>query len=217
MKKTKSLPAEEYEDLMVFIIESLMKNGIKATSMDSLAAARQMSKRTLYEIFSTKDNMLNEVHAFVRENAKKKFKEIFDSSQNIMEAIIRCFLFNRDVIRNVSVNFFKDVHEYAQKNPAKRDKNLLHQHFMNLHEVLKKGVTEGYFIDSINLFVQCRIFSIQMESLKRMEEIFPEDISLLEVYDNIIIGFLRGISTLKGLNELDRLIPSLKSGSKVTI
>ena len=50
------------------------------------------------------------------------------------------------------------------------------------------------------------MMSIQMESLKRMEELFPPDITLLEVYDSICISFLRGISSPKGLEILDGLL-----------
>lgn len=187
---------------------ALMKNGLKATTMDSIASSLQMSKRTLYEIFGNKEEMFREAHKFFHKNMAEALKQIFLSSRNVMEAIIKCFLYNRDYMSNVSADFIRDMEQFANHDNLIAESHRRH-HYQNLYDVLEKGVKEGYFRDDVNLKVQCRMLTIQMESLKRTEELFPQDITLLEVYDNIIIGFLRGISSPKGLQELERYMPSL--------
>ena len=49
--------------------------------------------------------------------------------------------------------------------------------------------------------------SIQMEAVKHTEDHFPHDISPIEVYDSISLSFLRGISSEKGLKELEKFLP----------
>lgn len=49
---------EAYEELLESITDILLRNGLKATTMDSIAASLQMSKRTLYEIFDNKSQMV---------------------------------------------------------------------------------------------------------------------------------------------------------------
>lgn len=189
-----------------------MKNGLKATTMDSIASSLQMSKRTLYEIFGSKEEMFREAHKFYHKNIAEAMKQIFSTSGNVMEAIIKCFLYHRDFMSNVNADFIRDMEQFANHENLNLETKRRH-HYQNLYDVLEKGVKEGYFRDDVNLKVQCRMLIIQMESLKRTEELFPEDISLLEVYDSIIIGFLRGISSPKGLDELEQYMPSLSSNS----
>lgn len=182
-------------------MSSLMNNGCKATTMDSVASAIQMSKRTLYEIFGSKEELFKEVHKFFHSKMRNSLKGIFENSSNVMEAIIKCFLFHRDTMSVVNTEFIREMEQIASHNGVLEEDR--QHYYQNFYDVLLQGVEQGYFRDDINLKVQCRMLIIQMNSLKRTEELFPEDITLLEVYDSIIISFLRGISTLKGLKELE--------------
>lgn len=205
--KKEDISEEQYNKIMECFTQALMKNGLKATTMDSLAATLQMSKRTLYEIFGTKDELFKEAHHYFHKKMSAKLSHIFNSSNNVMEGIIKCFFYNRNLMSGLSIEFLRDMEEYSH------EKNLIdpshrRNHYQNLYDVLQKGIEQGFFRDDINLMVQCRLFNIQLESLKRAEELFPEDISLVEVIDNIIIGFLRSISSHKGLEELEKYMPS---------
>lgn len=208
--KKQDISEQQYEKIMECFIKALMKNGLKATTMDSLAANLQMSKRTLYEIFGNKEELFIEAQKYFHKKNAEKLYEIFSSSENIMEAIIKCILYNRDLMSNLNTEFIRDIHQANEKKDL-FPKSQKQHHYNDLIEVLQRGVAEGFFRKDLNLTVQCRILSIQMEALKRTEEIFPEDISLLEIYDNVIIGFLRAISTKKGLDELEKFIPSFSS------
>ena len=215
MTKRREISQEEYDALMEDIIASLMTNGVKSTTMDSIATSRQMSKRTLYEIFTSKEQMFQEACEYFHKKIARRLKEIFESSENIMESIVRCFLYNRDLMSNLNAEFIRNINHYfieSQKN--KSNQSCSRPHHLFLYDILKRGVEEGFFIDTINLMVHCRMLGIQMESLKRMEEIFPPDITLLEVYDSITLGFLRGLCTSKGLEELDRILNNESTSEK---
>ena len=196
---------------MDFIISALMNNGLKSTTMDSIASSRKISKRTLYEIFGSKEEMFSEAFVYFHKKQGAKLKEVFNSSNNIMEAILKCFLYNRDLMGRMNVQFIRDINQFSHLQSSKNVDSHDKHHHLHFYDVLKKGVEEGYFRDDLNLLVLCRMFALQMESLKRMEELFPEDITLLEAYDSISISFLRGLCTPKGMEEIDRVIPELNS------
>ncbi len=65
------------------------------------------------------------------------------------------------------------------------------------------GVEQGVFRQDVNYPITLRMMSIQMESLKRMEEFFPPDVKLQDALDTIIVGFLRSIASPKGMEILD--------------
>lgn len=191
-------------------MQSLIKNGLKATTMDGIASSLQMSKRSLYELFGNKEDLFKEAHHYFHQINKDRLGEIFKNSSNVMEAIIKCFLYNRDMMSKLSTEFIRDVELYINQSQID-PKALQNAHYQNLYEVLQKGVEEGYFRNDINLLVQCRMFVLQMGALKHIEELFPKDITLVDAYDSISIGFLRGIATNKGLLEIEKYLPSLKS------
>lgn len=218
MKQKKIYTEEEYDSLLAYIITQLKRYGMKATTMDSIANELHISKRTLYELFHSKENMFLKALEYHCKKMGEIRKEIFETSSNVMEAILKCFVHNRDVMSDISVEFLRDINEYYTLRYLKKDvqkEESRTNHYMLLYDVMSKGVQEGYFRKDINLSVHCRMFIIQMESLKRMEELFPKDISLLEVYDSIIIGFLRALSTNEGYRELERFIPLLQSSKAI--
>ncbi|MCH5228997.1 MAG: TetR/AcrR family transcriptional regulator [Muribaculaceae bacterium] len=214
MKKEEINPVQ-YQKILEHIMKALTTHGLKATTMDSIASSLQMSKRTIYEIFGSKEEMFREAHSFLHNKMSEHLKDIFENSNNIMEAIIKSFLYNRDMMSSVSAEFIRDIHQFSNKN-LKNNPELKNLHHHALYEVLERGVKEGYFRSDLNLDVQCKMLSIQMEALKQTEELFPPDISLIDIFDNVMLVFLRGISTLKGLEEIDRYMANLPKSSNIS-
>lgn len=207
MAKDRPIP-EAHANLLDSISEILIRNGIKATSMDFIASSLHISKRTLYEIFESKTEMVTFALGALHQKMCKEHSEIFESTDNVLEAIVLGFLRQRDFMSKVNVDFFSDMDSLfseAKVNSKESKQNLVD----NIVDMLLKGVEQGYIRSDINLNVLCRMMLIQMESLKRMEELFPPDITLLDAYDTVSISFLRSIASAKGLRMLDPLIKKL--------
>lgn len=199
---------ENYTSLLNSIADILTENGIKATSMDLIASSLHISKRTLYEIFGSKTEMVTQALSALHHRMCGEHIQIFSSTDNILEAIILSFHKQRDLLSRANVDFFRDMDSHFAE--VKRNSSKSKQDFIsNIVEMLKKGVEQGLFRDDVNMTVQCRLMLIQMESLKRMEELFPPDITLLDAYDSVSIGFLRSIASPKGMELLDSLIKKL--------
>ena len=194
--------------LLDSIADILIRNGIKATSMDSIASTLHISKRTLYEIFGSKAEMVTQALSALHLRMRMEHTHIFESTENVLEAILLSFLKQRDIMSKLNVDFFSDMDSLFAE--AKMHSKESKQEFIdNIVAMLRKGVEQGYFRDDVNLNVQCRMMLIQMESLKRMEELFPPDITLLDAYDTVSIGFLRSMASIKGMEMLDQLTRKL--------
>lgn len=177
--------------------------------MDTVASRLGMSKRTLYEIFGSKDEMIKATIEELERSGREFVARTFSTTENVMEALIKVFKHNRDNMRSISVDFFRDLDLYKDKR-ATYDRTR-HARYDEIMKMFEKGVEEGMFRPDVDYKVQTRIMGIQMEGLKRMEEFFPSDITLLRVYDAIIVGFLRSIASPKGMGILDRLTHDLEA------
>lgn len=198
----------ENGDLIIKISQIVADKGLKSTTMDMVAHELGMSKRTLYELFGSKSEMIRETFRVLTKRNKEIVAETFKNSKNVMEALIKVFCFNRDWLQKVNVSFFRDMDRlYKEERESYEDsRRARHEEMM---EIYKLGVEQGMFRKDVDFNVQSRIMGIQMESLKRMEEIFPKDISLLRVYDALILGFLRSIASPEGMGVLDSMSSEL--------
>ena len=203
------LQEEDYRNLLSRIEPILLERGLKSTTMDTVAQALGMSKRTLYEIFDSKSEMLKETLDFMARQNHEFASKAFADSDNVIEALFAIFKYNRDRMGTVNVNFYRDMDRLYKERRDDYEKSRS-QHQERMLRMFSLGVSQGMFRPDVDYHVQSRVMSLQMEALKRVEELFPSDISLVRVFDSIIIGFLRSIASEKGMLILDNLTRNLE-------
>lgn len=197
-----NISSKDYDALLNSILKMVMKKGLKATTMDSVAADLSISKRTLYEIFENKTQMLIEVIRLTFSISEKETEKIFSCAPDMMVAFIRTFRHHISRIESISVEFFLDMDSYYKDlREFYEEKSKIRT--QRMHHVFEIGKEQGVFSKSVNYLLAYKMFVIQLESLKRMEELFPKDISIREVYEHITFSFLRSIASEKGLKILE--------------
>lgn len=203
MEKT-DLTSAQYAKLLKSIFPIIAEKGPSHTTMDHVASSLQMSKRTLYEIFGSKDEMLREVLEHIHHTYAEEIREIVSHTGNVMEAIARVIHFHQKMIGGFNMDFFHDLD--TRYRHLRADYEAKGRHWgATMENALKLGIKQGVFRDKINCALMTRLLGIQMESLKRMEEFFPAGITLSEAYNTIGETFLRSIATPKGLEILEKL------------
>lgn len=202
------LTEKEYNALLSRIVPIILKKGLKSTTMDIVATSIGMSKRTLYEIFESKSNLLKEVLAAFEQQNQAHYTSIFEKADNVMEAFVEVFKYTRDVIGSLNAAFYRDMDRLYKSNKADYEKTreLHHERMARMYEL---GVRQEMFRADVDYSVQSRMIGLQMEALKRTEELFPPNISIQRVFDSIILGFLRSIASPKGMTVLDKLTHEL--------
>lgn len=202
------LQEKEYSNLLNRIVPIMLEKGLKATTMDTVAASLGMSKRTLYEIFESKSEMIREALGALDRQNQQSIAEAFASSDNVMEALIRIFRRHRDLVGVVNVEFYRDMDRLYKK--SREDYNKSREcHHARMLPVFERGVSEGMFRPDVDYEVQSRIMVLEMEAMKRIEELFPPHISMRRVFDSIMVGFLRSIASEKGMRILDNYTKEL--------
>ena len=192
----------EHNQLLTAIFPIILEKGLKCATMDLVARRLGMSKRTLYEIFQNKSAMIFEVLDHNDANKREQGRRLIDSAPDMMVALLKIINLHRQDLQGMNPSFFKDMdrlypemrHRYEERHQRHREA---------LQALYEKGVEQGVFRDDINFLIVSRMMEIQGESLKRMEELFPPEITLLEIYDTMSIGFLRTIASRRGNDLLD--------------
>lgn len=201
---------KDRKSLMNDIMQVIMENGIKATTMDNVAAMRSMSKRTLYEIFGSKEGMIKEVLEWQHHRNKERFDEIIQSAPNVMEAMLKVFIYQGQSISRASVAFLNDMDSFHNNN--QKLGKAAHIELLNRKAIqaIQLGIRQGVFHPDVNYKLTLLMTFVQMESLKRMEEFFPPNVTLKDAYDVIYTGLLRSIATPKGMEIIDSLLEKYK-------
>lgn len=177
--------------------------GIRAVTMDMLASQLGISKRTIYEVFSDKDELLKGVLLWMMEKQREVMTRIFNESENVIEAIFKMLDLMMDHFQRMSPAFQMDMrrlHRDVYKNPEELADL---PYFANNSEIINRGIKEGVFRDNIDVGITNKCL-LEVARMSNDKNVFPpDDFSNRDVIRNFYINYLRGISTPKGLDLIN--------------
>ncbi len=177
--------------------------GIRAVTMDMLANQMSISKRTIYEVFSDKEELLEGVIDWMAAKQKETMTKIFGESENVVEAIFKMLSFMEDHFKRMSPAFLLDIerfHNKVMQMPMGKESIP----YLNSHaEILKRGITEGIFRNDINVDLTNKCM-FEVAKMSNDQHLFPPDsFKNRDVVRNFYLNYLRGISTAKGLKLIN--------------
>ena len=177
--------------------------GIKAVTMDMLAEQLGISKRTIYENFEDKDELLAGVLSWMAVKQKELYEKTFEDADNVIEAIFRLFDMMIEHYRNMSPSFRLDMEKSHQGLIRKlREKGEM-PYRMDNTGMLKRGVREGIFRKDLNIGMTDKCLFEVMRMSTDKEAFKTVDINKAEIFRDFYINYLRGICTPKGLEIID--------------
>jgi len=189
------------EQIIVAASQLFRTNGIRSVKMDDIADSVSCSKRTLYELFSDKEELLISVLDYVSEITNKQLKVLYDEG-NVMHLILESFRMQLQNFRTTNPLFYVDTPRFSRAAAHMESQRAMHRN--NVLEVFRLAVAEGYFRDDIDYELMIDVF------LNRSGGIFHGDLYLkypmTDIFKNTILVYFRGLCTDKGLVELDQFI-----------
>ena len=107
--KNSALRAELRERIIDTAVEAFTKHGIKSITMDEIAASLGISKRTLYEVFSDKETLLEACVLRRQEKEEQYLKEILAVASNVLEVILKLFQYSIEQFHATNKKFFEEI------------------------------------------------------------------------------------------------------------
>lgn len=191
------------------ILETAMqmfrKKGIRSVKMDDISTALGISKRTLYEIYANKEQLLLEGVMKVGEQQLVHMRQFALTGKNEMEIVAEFMRRKLDDLEVTNPQFFKDIRmydsvmHYLQKH---REEN----HAASI-EFIRSGIKHGYFLPSINYEILINMSDVVINHLLENEDM--RKYQLNEILRNFTIVLMRGFCTEKGIGIIDRYFKSL--------
>ncbi|MBO4802948.1 MAG: TetR/AcrR family transcriptional regulator [Muribaculaceae bacterium] len=182
----------------------LISVGPSSMTMDDVARACGISKRTLYEAFPDKRTLIRECVHRQHQIKNAEVKEIFETSNNCFEAMYRVYQRAREVYKSTSVAFINDI---KRLYPEIFDKHMESEKVTvnGLANVLRKAQEEGLVIKRINPEIAAYLFVLSMRELHEKASFNTFGFKEADLFDHVFISFLRGVATLKGIEMVDYL------------
>ena len=188
------------------IMETAMKafrtQGVRRVRMDDIAEELSISKRTVYEIFGTKERLVYECVVKYKEDESSKLSELAAHCLNVMEILLIIYKRRIENTKRTNILFYLDLRRYSSVMQLLKERNEYNRELCQ--RFIKRGIEEGYFRPSLDAQLTSLIFDALGRYL--MDNHLYERYSIEEIYYNLVFVSLRGMCTEKGLAELERII-----------
>ncbi|MDO9256898.1 MAG: TetR/AcrR family transcriptional regulator [Bacteroidales bacterium] len=183
--------------------ELYLKYGIKSVTVDDLANELGISKKTIYQHISNKeeliDAVINELTSIIHNGLEKEM----DSQDDIFDSLLKASVFLVTIMEKLSSSFVYSLKKYQHPLYCNlkdfTDKEL----YFRIEKLIKTGIQKGYFRNDLTFN---SLFLIQMNKLSGMAYAPSEFQNLQytkETFFMLLVNDIRGITTIEGHKILD--------------
>ncbi|MEK6479782.1 TetR/AcrR family transcriptional regulator [Catalinimonas sp. 4WD22] len=194
---------ESKEQIAQVAEDLFLAYGVRSVTMDDISKKLAISKKTIYQHFRDKDEIVCLVTERVMEREGEQINRIKSEARDVIQELILLSKYIREHGQSVNPSVLFDLQRYhrnAWEIYLKFKENVF---LFSLMDTLNRGKKEGYIRQEID---------VEVLSLLRLEEIqmaydadlFPrEKFNFKEVQRQLFDHFVHGILTKKGLDTLN--------------
>jgi len=175
-----------------------VKFGIRSVTMDQIAGQLGISKRTLYENFREKNELLEEGIEHFRLIMQNEAMEIINRSDKVIESLYFIGKHGEEMRKRVNPLFFVDIRKYYPEIHSRISDRSRNKQYSIMLTMIRKGINDGVFKKGLNPEI-VNEFWHEIMNIFMNEEIFPRNqYSEDDLLKNMIMPYLLGLSTEKG-------------------
>jgi AcrR family transcriptional regulator len=183
--------------------EVFLKYGIRSISMDDISRELGMSKKTLYQHFLNKADLVSHVLQSGHEDFTAKINSIVCNDSNAIDDLLEISLvIDRHMKEtNLAVTFDLQKYypglyrEYLDKKRAFASQYLVRN--------IEKGIRQSIYRDDLNIELIARLYIQKIEDLHDPSLFDMEKISFAEVFQVMFENHIRGIANEKGIKYFE--------------
>jgi TetR/AcrR family transcriptional regulator, cholesterol catabolism regulator len=203
------------DDKTLYILEKVQRMyrryGIKSVTMDDVSRDLGISKKTLYEHFSDKEDLIQKVLDQALSVYQSQMAEIETKNLNALEEMMELYRMIHHMFMDYNPSMEYDIRKYyptlfLQMKEARR-KSIYDTSLRNLN----KGKKEGLYRKDLNAKTIARLQVFQVENLFDSDLFSIQEITSLKVFHEFFVYTLHGILSEKGRNCFEKQFPKFKT------
>lgn len=187
-----------------------MRYGIKSITMEDMARQLGMSKKTLYQFVSDKEDLIRQAIDLHCAQEDKAIKSICQKGLNAVDELLEISKWVINMLRHINPSVAYDLERYYPEAHQQMNANRYKAVFECMFNNMKKGQREGLYRKDFHAEIIAKAYYARLDMIFD-EQLFPhEHFSLPEIYMELFKYHIRGIASAKGLDYLQERLKTLK-------
>ena len=175
-----------------------MKYGIRSVSMDDIANHLGMSKKTIYQYYADKDELVDAVIEQEINHNESCCQLDKDKSENAIHELFLAMDMVLEMFRNMNASVLHDMQKYHPRAFLKFHKHKNDFLYTVIRENLVRGIKEDLYRDDININIVARFRVDSMLLAFDPEFQAKTKHNLADIEQEIILLYTHGLVNMKG-------------------
>lgn len=195
---------ETNEKILHASLQMFFRYGIKHVTMDDIAKELGMSKKTIYQYFKEKDDLVNQLCLCEVKQHEKDFNELGKKAKDPIHEIMLLSDKMRELMQNINPLFFLDLQKFYPEAYKEFQKFKESCAYKNIVDNINQGMQMGLYREDLDVEFAAKYRLAQIDMLMFGNYFTFENVSLVQANQNLLEMFVYGITTHKGHKLLDQ-------------
>lgn len=189
---------EQKQHIIEIAFAQFRQYGFKNITMDDISRSAGVSKKTLYELFSDKDELVLESVKFMLNQNQCETDLAMTTSKHAVEQIVHVLNLMEKMVRGLNMVCYMDLQRHYSDAFRYLQEHKESYLYRCIADNLKRGIQEGLYREDIDVEIITR-FRMESALLAFQYNVFPQEkYDTVKVNFQIFTNYMYGIASLKG-------------------
>ena len=188
---------------MIKAEELFRRYGIRSVTMDDLANELSISKKTLYQYFTDKDELVLKICQQAFRRLEQDMENINHHSKSAIDEIVQLMEYMNLMFSNMRQNVLYDMKKYYQESWKVYLNHKEHALKKNILRNIKRGIKEQVYRKDINPEIAAMLRIVQVEATFDHNTFPQSKFNFAEVQQQSLNMFMYGLLAPKGYRQVE--------------
>lgn len=189
----------KFIELMDKIVAMFFEFGIRNLNMDDISRNLGISKKTLYQYFRSKEDLIMKLFEYDDAKWEAEFSKIHIDQMNAIDILFYASSMVAKQMNQLNPKLKFELRKYYEPifNQFFNRKRI--QIFDHISKNLQKGIREGLYRSDVNVELTAGLYVKNLVDMQNQDFCFAENITFEQIFETMFETHIRAISTAEGI------------------
>lgn len=191
------------DNLVSTAFELFLKYGIKSVSMDDISRKLGISKKTIYSVVNTKEELIDDVLSIHLEKDECDIQSILNQSRDAIDEMVNVTKHVAIFLKQMTPSLIYDLKKYYPVFWSKIESTHFTFIERTIYANLQRGQKEGLYRQDFDPMIISKLYVLKSTSIADQDKFPAEAFDRLTLFKEMVRYHLRGIVSEKGAKLFD--------------
>lgn len=186
--------------------ELFFSYGLKSVSMDDLAKLSGVSKKTIYQLYADKAELVNQIVEDLIQCHQDQFLSCRATAKDAVEEVLMQSDEPFSIWASVNQSFFYELEKSFPDVWDKVEQHRLEVYLSGVTQNLKKGMEEGLYRDDLDVLFIANVRIHQLTTALQSNVFTNMKMNAFQAVTALTVFYLHGITTQEGKKLLNKYL-----------